>query len=107
MGLIGCSAAPLHFLSAACWVQYVACHLVLSCVVGTSSTNGELSMQAKMLRLTANAPAVEAAQEVLAQLRAENEELHADNARLASYLDSLEAGAPQAVAGAQRVQFHI
>jgi hypothetical protein len=47
-------------------------------------------VQAKMQRLSGNAPAVAAASELLDALRVENAELQADNERLLAYAESLE-----------------
>lgn len=52
---------------------------------------GGTSLQAKMQRLSGNAPAVAAASELLDALRVENAELQADNERLLAYAESLEA----------------
>ena len=50
-----------------------------------------LPAQAKMLRLSGNAPAVAAAGELLEALRGENADLQADNERLLAYAEGLEA----------------
>lgn len=47
--------------------------------------------QAKIMRLTESAPAVAAAGELLDQLKNDNADLQADNERLLSYVETLEA----------------
>jgi len=50
-----------------------------------------MMLQAKIMRLSGTVPAVEAAGELLQQLKSENASLQSDNERLLSYVDTINA----------------